>query len=408
MTRFTKTYIENLPFTDKNGKQQIYWDAGLSGFGLVVGSQSKTFIVQHDVQGKTKRKKVGRYSQALTLDKARKKAKDWLGDLELGVIPWEVEAAKAAQAITLKQAFDEFIEDKISKTPRSPKTISNYRQSIAYLSKWYKKDLSSITKTMVRSRHTQIGTDHGKYQSNLTFRTFRAVYNHASVNGDRDLPANPATGLSWYEPHDDDEKRSQPLPEHVMPVFWRLLDEKIKNPMRRDYYRLVLFTGLRRSSAFSIEKSHIDLEKKTLHIPKPKGGRKRAFTMPLSDYLCDLIKPWMEANDSPWLFPSNSKSGHMAVSDEVGFVKALEEETGFHFTIHGLRHTFITEAVHLNIGHYQIKLLVNHSIPKSDITGNYAKKINSEFLREPMQRITNRLLDLVEPQPEKKVVGIRR
>ena len=57
MPKFTKNYIDNLPNSDK---QKIYWDATLPGFGISVGSRSKTFIVQLEVRGKTRRKKVGR------------------------------------------------------------------------------------------------------------------------------------------------------------------------------------------------------------------------------------------------------------------------------------------------------------------------------------------------------------
>jgi len=404
MAKFTKSFIDKIPLSDK---QQVYWDSGLPGFGLVVGQKAKTFIVQRDVRGKARRKKVGRYSQAFTLEKAKAQAKDWLGDLTVGVIPWEVAAAKAAQSITLEQAFEKFIDEKVNKAKLSPVSITNYKQAIKYLSKWNKKELSSITYNMVSDRHTQIGNENGPYQANLTIRTFRAVYNHAQKG--RELPPNPVVGLTFYKDDDDPEsKRSKPIPTEILPVFWRLLDEKISSTMRRDYYKLLLFTGLRKTSALSIEKDHIDLKEKTLHIPLPKGGRSRAFTLPLSDYLCVLIKGLLENNNSDWLFPSNrGKTGHMSDPKERKFVKALEEETGYHLTVHGLRHTFISQAESMAIGTYQTKLLVNHALPKSDITARYTK-LDVDDLREPMQRITTRLLSLVEPKQEKKVVEMKR
>jgi hypothetical protein len=44
MPKFTKNYIDKLPFSDT---QKLYWDVTQPGFGISVGSKSKTFIVQH-------------------------------------------------------------------------------------------------------------------------------------------------------------------------------------------------------------------------------------------------------------------------------------------------------------------------------------------------------------------------
>ena len=93
---------------------------------------------------------------------------------------------------------------------------------------------------------------------------------------------------------------------------------------------------------------------------------------------------------------------------EPGLVKKLEKETGHHLMIHGLRNTFVTVAADLNINTYAIKLLVNHAVSKSDVTGGYAN-LDVDRLREPMQRITTRLLSLVKPkEDENKVVVMKR
>ncbi|VAW73755.1 hypothetical protein MNBD_GAMMA14-2383 [hydrothermal vent metagenome] len=402
MANITKSFVDNISFT--RSKQQIYWDEKLKGFGLNVGKTAKTFIVQFDVHGKAKRKKIGRYSQALTVAKARDKAKNWLGDLAIGIIPWEVEAEKRAQTITFKEAWDKFIANKKDKGNLSAKTIRNYEHSIGYLKGWYQKDMSKITHDMVEEKHRKIGKEHGQYQANSVFRVFRAVYNYA-LKIRRNLPMNPAFELEWYK----ESRRKNAMPPTVLPVFWKMLDEHIDTPMRRDYYRLILFTGLRRASASSIMVEDIDLGAKTLHIPAPKGGEEKAFDLPLSDYLCKLIEGLLEDNDSEWLFPSKtSKSGHIVEPKEPDFVNKLEDETGHHVTIHSLRNTFTTVAESLDISAYAIKLLVNHALPKSDVTGGYINP-DVERLRDPMQRITTRLLSLVEPEEKgKKVVGIRR
>lgn len=412
MANFTKTYIDNLPLAANSKEQKVYWDDKLTGFGVVVGSRSKTFIVQRDVRGRARRKKIGRYSEALTVAKAKATADTWLGELAKGIIPWEAEEAKRkeeaerlANIITLKKAWDSFIKDKEKTEKLSPATLRNYKYCHKQLEGWDNTDISKITVKMVKAKHTDIGTKKGKYLANSVFRLFRTVYNYVIDELDVDLPRNPVRKGLWYEEH---RREQNAMKDDVLPVFWKLLDEEIDNPLRRDYYRLVLFTGLRRASASSIKVEDIDLKTKTLFIPNPKGGKKKAFALPLSDYLCKLIEGMLEDNDTKWLFPSrNSKSGHIMEPKEPGLVKKLEEETGHHLMIHGLRNTFITVAADLNINTYAIKLLVNHSVAKSDVTGGYAN-LDVDRLREPMQRITTRLLSLVKPDTEKKVVEMKR
>jgi integrase len=81
-----------------------------------------------------------------------------------------------------------------------------------------------------------------------------------------------------------------------------------------------------------------DEERGCLGVPSPKGGEERVFDLPLSGALIDLVRRRIEENrivapDSPWLFPSNSASGHVA---EVR-ADALRDLVG-----HALRHLYAT------------------------------------------------------------------
>jgi integrase len=80
-------------------------------------------------------------------------------------------------------------------------------------------------------------------------------------------------------------------------------------------------------------------------VPSPKGGEERAFDLPLSGALIGLVRRRIEENrvthpDSPWLFPSDSASGHVA---EVR-VDALGGLVG-----HALRHLYATLALEAGV-----------------------------------------------------------
>ncbi len=66
---------------------------------------------------------------------------------------------------------------------------------------------------------------------------------------------------------------------------------------------------------------------------------------------------------------------------------------GHKFTMHDLRRTFITIAESLDIPHYALKRLLNHKTD-GDVTGGYIV-INVDRLRDPVERVADKILDLV-------------
>ena len=71
--------------------------------------------------------------------------------------------------------------------------------------------------------------------------------------------------------------------------------------------------------------------------------------------------------------------------------------------LHDLRRTFITIAESLDLSHYAIKRLVNHKI-SGDVTAGYVVA-DVGRLREPMQRISDRIIATAEA--EERVVPLR-
>ena len=67
------------------------------------------------------------------------------------------------------------------------------------------------------------------------------------------------------------------------------------------------------------------------------------------------------------------------------------EALAFLITLHDLRRTFITVAESLDISAYAAKRLVNHKM-SGDVTAGYIIA-DVARLRDPMQKITDRLLE---------------
>jgi integrase len=94
------------------------------------------------------------------------------------------------------------------------------------------------------------------------------------------------------------------------------------SPARRDLHLFMLLTGMRRTATCQALAAHVDLQAAALHVPRPKGGEDRAFDVPLSTPLVDLLRHRLAENEAidrgtPWLFPSiTGKGGHMMETGE--------------------------------------------------------------------------------------------
>ena len=141
----------------------------------------------------------------------------------------------------------------------------------------------------------------------------------------------------------------------------------------------------------------MDLAKGTLLIPNPKGGAKRAFVLPLSDFLIEILKRRRVENEklgpgSPWVFPADkSKAGYIA---EPKLKPSHKANMVVPFSVHGLRHTWITAANAAGLSPYDTKMLANHGLPKGDVTAGYIGP-HLEALRASQQRVTDYLRALI-------------
>jgi site-specific recombinase XerD len=418
-TKLTKTALDRAePVATAAGtRQRFLFDTTLPGFGVVVGTRTKTFFAQRG----NRRVTLGHYGE-LTVDQGRDKARAALLELQ-GLAPpssARVGAPTKAQTVTLRDGLALTLKTMKAKG-RSARTIDDYTRRVeCYLGDWLDRPLASITRTDANARHHQVadeiaagkyatvtprnGTtytkerapDAGRYQANSVFRVFRAIYNRVARQYEG-MPDNPCVAVDWFR----EEERDAALSERALPK-WYADVLGMDNPVRRDYLLFVLFTGMRRGAAAAAKWDDVDWKHCELYVPNPKGGKDRAFKLPLSDYLMALLKARRACDvtaavfpDSPFIFPAESTSGH---------ISEPKVKLSVPFSIHGLRHTFITQAYQLGIPEPVIQVLVNHAVSARSsrkITRNYYTP-DIEYLRGPMQQITNRLLSIATDRKTKK------
>jgi integrase len=395
--KITKSFVDSIPYPDAG--QNFYRDTELKGFGLRVGTGSKVYFAEGKVNNKTVRVTIGRHG-VFAPEQARTEAKSILGMIARGLNPNDVDKAKKAKSVTLAEVYQSYLKARSSLKPR---TIYDYDRFMkTYFAEWQNKPLTEISKDLIERKHREIG-QRSEAQANLAMRLMRAIFNYAlgqyeDSAGNPIIADNPIKRLSqtrsWYRV----ERRQTVIKAHDLPAWFNAVialpetaDGRNKE-LVKDYLLLLIFTGLRREEGLALQWKYVDFKAKTLTIPDPKN--RQAHTLPLSDFLYDLLKSRKDKsnNDSPFVFPGTGQKGYM--DDPQKLMKKVIEISGVQFTPHDLRRTFITIAESLDISTYALKRLLNHKMA-NDVTAGYIIG-DAERLRQPMQRITDYLLTIGE------------
>jgi integrase len=376
-------------------------DTELKGFFVVVGKRKRTFTVQGDLRKSGKRASSIRVSigdsREMSTRTARSTAKEYLAQISQGLHPKLAQQNRSRGAgenventtlahVTLRQAWQRYLDAHLIRKGRSEKTISGYRDHVERIfAEWLDVPLQELgaEPARVAKKHDDVTSENGAYIANGAMRTLRAIYNHARKTN-RKLPSeNPADAVDWNE----EQRRNTGMGASDL-KGWFLELAALDNPVRREFHLLMLLSGSRPTALREIKPSHIDFRRRTLHVPKPKGGNKRAFDIPLSrEMILCLVRTLRFGREMyplqamEWVFPADSASGHLA--------ETKEDRDELSKWGNDLRQTFRTMATVAGVSEIDSKLLMNHSIPGVNAGYITRHKLLEDHLRRQQQAISS-------------------
>ncbi len=410
------------------------WDSRLPGFGVTVGKRRVSFVVQRRIKGdrtqssatlghwapsKLRALDAGLRARTMTVAIARGKAIEWLGAMRGGEDPRgerrDTDGPTLADALALHVS-------KLEKAGGSPRSISTIKLEVdKHLSDWTPRRLDDITRTDCRERHEQLTKASGPYLANRVMRHVRALWNTALK--EHELPTNPTIAVQWNK----EDRRQEPIPWAKLPAWHAAVmqlgedrkndrgEQRNGNKVRRDYNLVVLLTGLRRMDAATIRWEHVDFGARTLHRPNPKGGKERAFSVPLSKECTKILKRRRDenVNDHGWAFPTEAlkskECDHCAalglpahVAGGVVHLAEPKEDAAELVSPHRLRDTYTTALAALDppISGYAIDVLTNHRPPRGSVTAGYID-LSTEDLRKAQERVSAFLDEKMKPAKRK-------
>ena len=380
-------------------KPWIAWDDKLTGFGVRVHpTGAKSFIVNYrtgDGGRKAPNKQVvlGRYGK-IAPDQARRLAQTTLGKVAGGDDP-AGERAEARAMPTLGDAFRDYMAANPS---RSQTTNKLYRyQTNRHLCDWLSRALDAITRRDVEARFNRITADHGWSQANQAMSLLRSVYRRPCV--DLDGLRNPvdlwlAAGGKFHRKL----RRKISTPAEVLPRWRAGIEAEATNPVMRDALWFGLYTGMRLREVLTLRWERVDMAALTFRVEETKTGV--PLELPITRQLASILERRQAESQSlpactqDWVFPSPAgTSGH--VEDPHYLYPRITKTGGAKFWFHALRNCFITVAEReLMLPSTLTKRLVNHARP-NDVTEGYAADWTVAQLRQPAQKIADRIETLM-------------
>lgn len=375
-SKITQSLIERIS-TPLSGRK-LYADTELRGFYLIVSPNKRSFYVQSLVNGKQVRVKIGDYP-AMDAKQSRDIARQTLVSMRAGINPAEHKRKAKQKTVTLREVLNFHLSAK----QLSSRTAQSYHYNCnEYLADWLDCPLAElgVNRIAVRERHVLLSNKHGLATADGVMRVFRALYNRA-LREFPELPSNPASNIDFHG-----IRHRKVNVSGIDFKAWGKAVLMLENPIRRDLHLFMLLTGMRRSATCEVCIEHLNEQSDTLYIPKPKGGAARAFDLPLSNALQDLIKHRINNNkqryrDTLWLFPGNSAAGHVT---EI-YQQELNNLTG-----HALRHLYATLALEAGVPIAELKFLLNHAI--GNVTMGYLHP-SVDYLRTLQEKATIKILD---------------
>ena len=311
----------------------------------------------------------------------RAEASKQLAMVRKGVDP---KTAGGPQGVTVAEAIERHYTAP-RKHPLAASSVALYRkQARLYLAPWLDTPLTRLDPPAVVNMWETIHREHGQANAVGALRLLSAAWRTARFHDQRipPFPQLPRGALS------NDAPKKSAMPNSALPQWFKELS-RVKDGQRRQLWLLGIMTGMRHNDLKTIRREHVDLAAARLHIPCPKGGARRAYTIPLSDAALELVSCILRSHNSEWLFPRNTKSGHIEHPEPLP-----SDGFSIDWGLHDLKRTYASIAAAVLQNDFHVSYLLNHK--KKGVTAGYVQ-LEVDDVRASQQAVTDRLRKLGLP-----------
>jgi integrase len=325
---FSKRGLEKLH--GQQGQRAVIHDPRTPGLRaeLREGGSIAFYVFKRVAGGGPVRKKLGDFP-VVSIDQARRAALDVLSDLSQG-INVAVEYRRERGEPTVADLFAHWLD---AHAKLHKKTWQeDQRQYDKFLARWKNRRLSEVRRSDVQSLHARIGRDNGHYAANRVLALVRAMFNRAVDLGH--TGPNPTKGIKKFR----EQSRDRFLQPTELAAFFAACDAE-PNETLKDFFRVLLYTGARRSNVQAMAWAELDLAAGIWRIPVTKSGEPVRVHLP-AEAVAILKRRKADADGCQWVFPGGKKNraGHLQ-SPKTAWARLVKRAGLDGVRMHDLRRT---------------------------------------------------------------------
>ena len=360
--KLTKDLVEKV----KPGKKDLLiWDIGLPCFGVkVTPAGRRVYVAQYrGIDGRLRRLTLGRHG-TVTIDQARKAAKEKLGAAALGDDP-AAEKLEARQSPTIKELGERYMAEHAN-SKKKASSAGNDRwllEKIIYPNLGTLKTLT-LTRADVAALHHKF--EDRKYIANRALALLSKMMALAENWSLRPDNSNPCRHVEKYK----EQKRRRFLSADELARLGAVLANAERDERKRGSkelvaipapaiaaIRLIIFTGCRLSEILTAKWEHINRELSALVLPDSKTGFK---SVPLNAPALEVIDnlPVIEGNS---FLISGLKPGAHLVGLGHMWNRIRKTAEIPDVRIHDLRHSYASVGAAAGLGLPIIGAILGHA-----------------------------------------------
>ena len=415
----TDRFIKGKGCRVKSGKTRtLFFDAVVPGLAVrVTNKGAKTFVLVKRFPGSenpTPRElaKVG----AISLEKARSKARDWLELLRKGLDPAaEEERQRKEELRKQKHTFLSVAEDYIQHIHREKQRKAadvERRLRREYVSRWNSRPITSITDDDARDVINEILKRDAKYEAHNVFGDGRTLFVWAIGRGGYGLTHSPFDRLKPGKLIGKREPRQRVLEDSELRAFSRAT-RRMGYPFG-SMFRMLALTGQRKSEVSDArwrELGDLDAANPVWTVPPERFKSNAMHLVPLTADVVALLRELPRFKKGDYLFsttfgakPVDGFSKAKARLDGLMLEELRAEDPGAElppFVIHDLRRTVRTRLSAVRVSDTVAEMVIGHG--RKGMQRVYDEHKYVDEMREALKLWNTRLRDIVEPVPDNVV-----
>ncbi len=263
----TKRTVDRLSV---NGKDAIFWDNDLPGFGVrVYPSGKKVFVVQTRAFGRSKRVSLGQHGDThFSVDRARKKATDIIARIKTGQPPVPAEPAPDPTVADLAERYQrEYVAMHCK-----PLTVSHYRLMLRkhIVPALGERLVADVEYKDILAFHNSL--HHMPTVANRAADILVKMFNLADAWGWRPSGSNPCRGVPRFRV----EKHERFLTREELFRLGETLRaapaERLASTHSAAAIRLLVLTGCRRNEILGLRWDDLNFDTGEMRLPDTKTG----------------------------------------------------------------------------------------------------------------------------------------